>query len=197
MGTHQTRSEPPAPAPARSTSTGTTRADRDVPGRARSTGSTRDRFLWLTRTRHVARANARRLNDASSGRHASVNAACASCFPAARNVSARCGINNTSCGFPSASTMDASNGGMKMMPTTINVQNHDGRQHGPAQQQERRSAPRGRGCAEGCRRSSSATAPRADCARRCRRRPGTRGSSHAAICQSPRIQRCRRLTSAL
>ena len=27
--------------------------------------------------------------------------------------------------------------------------------------------------------------------------PGTRGSSHRAICQSPRIQRRRRLTSAL
>ena len=28
-------------------------------------------------------------------------------------------------------------------------------------------------------------------------RPGTRGSNHLAICQSPRIQRRRRLTSAL
>ena len=28
-------------------------------------------------------------------------------------------------------------------------------------------------------------------------RPGTPGSSQRAICQSPRIQRCRRLTSAL
>ncbi len=27
-------------------------------------------------------------------------------------------------------------------------------------------------------------------------RPRTRGSSHAAICQSPRIQRCRRAMSA-
>ena len=27
-------------------------------------------------------------------------------------------------------------------------------------------------------------------------RPRTHGSSHAAICQSPRIQRCRRATSA-
>ena len=33
--------------------------------------------------------------------------------------------------------------------------------------------------------------------RRLPSRPGTPGSSQRAICQSPRIQRCRRLTSAL
>ena len=32
---------------------------------------------------------------------------------------------------------------------------------------------------------------------RCGPGPGTPGSSHRAMCQSPRIQRCRRLTSAL
>ncbi len=52
------------------------------------------------------------------------------------------------------------------------------------------------GCGAGCRRSSTRTPRRSDSGRSRAAKRGTRGSSHQAICQSPRIQRCRRLTSA-
>ncbi len=59
-----------------------------------------------------------------------------------------------------------------------------------------RSAPAARGCGAGCRRASSGDS--ADNGLRTRRAPapGTRGSSQPASCQSPRIQRWRRSTSA-
>ena len=70
------------------------------------------------------------------------------------------------------------------------------RQHRPAQQQQE-CQRRGRDCAAGCRRSSSGTASRAGFSRRRASGPGTPGITHCAICQSPRIHRCRRFTSSL
>ena len=109
---------------------------------------------------------------------------------------ARCWRSTTSSGLRSNSTSEAHAAGTSMIASTASGPEPRRRQEGPAEQQQQPSA-RGRpGCGAGCRKSSTATG-RERIVFRAAAVAGTRRRSQPASCQSPRIQRCRRLTSAL
>ena len=82
------------------------------------------------------------------------------------------------------------------MPITVRVQNHSGDK---AVQPSSNSSVKAEGTRLRRRLSKSFHSESAESGFfwRCPLEPGTRGSSHGTSCQSPRIQRWRRLTSAL
>ncbi|MEA3220197.1 MAG: hypothetical protein OZX49_01298 [Immundisolibacter sp.] len=150
----------------------------------------------VTSIRHSVRAMASRLNAASYGRQASSNATCARRRAADRPTAARCCRHRTSSGLRHRSSSVAHSVGSARMAITARLQ----KPGDPSAQPGNSSSVRAAGTRLRRRLSSSFHCDSADSGLRSRGAPGgpgTRRRNQPASCQSPRIQRRRRLTSRL
>jgi hypothetical protein len=149
----------------------------------------------VNRTRKDVRRTASRLKNSSWGRQVTVSAVCANCRPADCTATATCWRMGMSLGLRNRfrlavmtgtrnkiariARVQAPNDGISVQPSENNTTR-------PVGTRLRRKLSRIFHCDRKERGFFSFSPPG----------PGTRGSNHDAICQSPRIQRWRRLTSA-
>src|SRR5579864_8305553 len=182
---------------------GATQRDRKKPGRSAQAlrvasldvfHSSSFRFVQNVRT--SVRTIASRLMYASYGRKVSVNRNCAPCLPSATVVKRRCVLSGRSVGLQQKSTSTDSKG---TAPTTASTKRVAATPSGgPVNTQQLSSSANIATGTRLLRRLSKIFHHDNAVIGFLTRRvafPGTQCSSHQAICQSPRIQRCRRLTS--
>ena len=138
--------------------------------------------------RQIARRIASRLKKASYGMQANVNSPWAKCRPKACTTSGRCCVGATSSGFWNRSRRALKKMGTNTVPRIARVHAQAGDNRSQLNSNRRTSAA---GARLRRRLSTIFHRERADsgffsvlCSG-----PGTRGSIHRAICQSPRIQR--------
>ena len=154
------------------------------------------RPLFETSIRHRVCRMAVPLKNASWGRQRSVKIAWVTPLPADRAAPARCWLVSTSSGFFRTSMRELIKEGISTMPKSDAVQNQG---DGSAVQPSSASSVNA-GDTRLRRRLSRIFQRDSGLSGFFRERalgPGTPGSSHRRSCQSPRIQRRRRLTSAL
>ena len=153
------------------------------------------RWRWLIAMRHSVRTIASRWYSASCGSHASPSAIRARCCMPALKPARRCWSSCTSRGFCTRSSRADSSGGTSTIDSTATVHECTGE---ISSQPVTSSASTATGTR--LRRRLSRIFQRDNAVSALRRQPacavGAHGSSHGSSCQSPRIQRCRRFTSA-
>ena len=145
--------------------------------------------------RHVVRSTASVLTNASCGRQTSASSAWVNRTTAERSVMAMCSRNTLSGGLRNNCCRIPRNAGETRTPTTTRVQSRgEGRVSHPASN----SSSSATGTRLRRRLSAIFHSDSAESGFRCRRPSptGTQGNSQLAICQSPRIQRWWRETSA-
>ena len=153
------------------------------------------RCRWLAPMRHNVRTIASRLYCTSCGSHANASAMRTRCCQPVRMPARRCWPSCTSRGFCTRSSSAASKGGTSTMASTAMVHDSAGVIHS---QPTSNSTSKDAGTR--LRRRLSRIFQRDSAVSALRRQPscavGAHGSSHGSSCQSPRIQRWRRRTSA-
>ncbi|MNP06269.1 hypothetical protein D3C76_982440 [compost metagenome] len=154
------------------------------------------RWRLLISMRHSERAIASTLNNASEGNQTIDSSARMKCWPEVCSAALRCCPRGISAAFCTSARTDCSTGCRHTRMTTANVQEAASSEASQPHASMVRKAPGSR-----LRRRLSKIFQRARLLRPLAAKPpwgfGAHGRAQYRTCQSPRIQRCRRLASAL